>query len=76
MSVATAQLPERELTVGERIRVRQGRRPLVPDLVGQVGTIVEMFRVPQGGCLVRIDGDPDHQRECFLYRNEIVISDA
>ena len=75
MSVATAQPREREFAVGERIRVRQGKRP-IPDLVGQVATIVEVFRVPHGSCLVRIDGDPDRQREWFLYRDEIVISDA
>jgi hypothetical protein len=44
--------------------------------VGQVGTIVEVFGVPQGSCLVRIDGDPNRQREWFLYRDEIMLSNA
>jgi len=75
MTIPTTQSPDSELAVGERIRVRQGKRP-IPDLVRQVGTIVEVFRAPRGSCLVRIDGDPDRQREWFLYRDEIVISDA
>jgi hypothetical protein len=37
---------------------------------------VEVFRVPHGSCLVRIDGDPNRLREWFLYCDEIVISDA
>ena len=76
MDVTTAQPVDRELDGGDRIRIRRGRRPLRSDLVGQVGTIVEVFRVPHGSCLVRIDGDPNRQREWFLYRDEIVISDA
>ena len=76
MDVTTAYPADRELDGGDRIRIRRGRRPLRSDLVGQVGTIVEVFRVPQGSCLVRIDGDPNRQREWFLYRDEIVISDA
>lgn len=75
MNGITRQLLERDLDSGDRIHIRQGTRP-IPDLVGQVGTIVEVFRVPQGSCLVRIDGDPNRQREWFLYRDEIVISDA
>ena len=76
MGVTTAYSADRELDGGDRIRIRRGRRPLRFDLVGQVGTIVEVFRVPQGSCLVRIDGDTNRQREWFLYRDEIVISDA
>jgi hypothetical protein len=73
MGAAIPQPQPRDLDSGERIRIRQGRRSLSPKLVGQVGTIVEVFRVPQGSCLVRLDGDPDRQREWFLYRDEIVI---
>jgi hypothetical protein len=76
MGVTTLYPAEREPDGGDRIRIRRGRRALSPDLVGQVGTIVEVFRVPQGSCLVRVDGDPNRQREWFLYRDEIVISDA
>jgi hypothetical protein len=76
MDVTTAQPVDRELDSGDRIRIRRGRRPLLPGLVGQLGTIVEVFRVPRGSCLVRIDGDPNRQREWFLYRDEIVISDT
>lgn len=75
MSVTAAQPVEHELDVGERVRVRQARRP-IPELVGHVGTIVEVFRVPRGSCLVRIDGDPDPEREWLLYRDEIAIDDT
>jgi hypothetical protein len=64
------------LNGGDRIRIRSGDRPLLSGLVGQVGTIVEVFRMPQGSCLVRIDGDSDRVREWFLYRDEIVIDDT
>jgi hypothetical protein len=76
MGVTPAYPADREPDGGDRVRIRRGRRLLRPDLVGQVGTIVEVFRVPQGSCLVRVDGDPNRQREWFLYRDEIVISDA
>jgi hypothetical protein len=76
MRVTTTYPADREPDGGDRIRIQRGRRPLRPDLVGQVGTIVEVFRVPQDSCLVRIDGDPNRQREWFLYRDEIVIGDA
>jgi hypothetical protein len=76
MSAAIPLPQPRDLDGGDRIRIRRGRRPLLPELVGQVGTIVEVFRVPQSSCLVRIDGDPNRQREWFLYRDEIEISDA
>jgi hypothetical protein len=42
--------------------------------VGRAGTVVEVFRVPRDSCLVRIDGDPNRQREWFLYRDEVAIS--
>lgn len=76
MGVTTIDPADRELDGGDRIRIRRGRRSLRPDLVGQVGTIVEVFRVPQGSCLVRVDSDPNHQREWFLYCDEIVLSNA
>jgi hypothetical protein len=61
---------------GDRIRIRSGGRPLLPELVGQMGTIVEVFGMPRGSCLVRIDGDADREREWFLYRDEIVIGET
>ena len=76
MSAAIAQPQPQDLNGGDRVRVQPGGRPLFPELVGQVGTIVEVFRAPQGSCLVRIDGDPDREREWFLYRDEIVIGDT
>ena len=76
MGAAIAQPQLRDLNDGDRIRIQPGGRPLLPELVGQVGTIVEVFRVPEGSCLVRIDGDPDRVREWFLYRDEIVIGDT
>lgn len=66
---------ERERAVGDRIAIRQGRRPL-RELLGQVGTVVEVFRVPRDSCLVRIDGDPDRQREWFCYHDEVATSNA
>jgi len=76
MSAAIARPQARDLNGGDRVRIQPSGRPLLPELVGQVGTIVEVFRAPQGSCLVRIDGDPNREREWFLYRDEIVISDA
>jgi hypothetical protein len=75
MSEITPQTPERDLDSGDRIHIRQGQRP-IPDLIGQSGTIVEVFRVPVGSCLVRIDGDPDRQREWFFYQDELVLYQA
>ena len=73
---ATIPQPQlRDLTGGDRIRIQLSDRPLLPELVGQLGTIVEVFRVPQGSCLVHIDGDADHEREWFFYRDEIVVGD-
>jgi hypothetical protein len=76
MGAAIPQPQPRDLNGGDRIRIQSGVRPLLPELVGRVGTIVEIFRMPQGSCLVRIDGDPDRVREWFLYRDEIVIGDT
>ena len=76
MGVTPRYPADREPDGGDRVRIPQGRRALRSDIVGQMGTIVEVFRVPHGSCLVRIDGDLDRQREWFLYRDEIVISDA
>jgi hypothetical protein len=61
---------ERDVNNGDRIRIRQGQRA-IPNLLGHIGTIVEVFRAPLGSCMVRIDNDPDHQREWFFYRDEI-----
>jgi len=68
-------LPERDINNGDRIRIRQGQRA-IPDLIGHIGTIVEVFRAPLGSCMVRIDNDPEHQREWFLYRDEIAAGAA
>ena len=76
MDVTISQPQPRDLNGGDRVRIRPGGRSQLVELVGQVGTIVEVFRVPQGSCLVRIDGDPDRVREWFLYRDEIVIGET
>lgn len=68
--IITSDLLEQALSVGDRMRIRQGKRP-IPDLVGQVGTIVEIFREPLESCLVRIDDDIDRFREWFFYRDEL-----
>jgi hypothetical protein len=73
---AILQLQARELDAGDRVHIRQGSKPLLPELVSRAGTVIEVFRVPRDSCLVRIDGDPQRQREWFFYRDEVVISDA
>ena len=76
MNAAIPQLQPRDLNSGDRIRIQLGGRPLLPELVGELGTIVEVFRVPQGSCLIRIDGDADWVREWFFYRDEIAFGDT
>jgi hypothetical protein len=70
LSEIRPQPSERDIANGDRIQIRQGQRA-IPDLIGHIGTIVEVFRAPLGSCMVRIDNDPDGQREWFLYRDEI-----
>ena len=72
MSEITPKLAQHDINNGDRVQIRQGQRS-IPDLIGHIGTIVEVFRAPLDSCMVRIDNDPDHQREWFLYRDEIVI---
>ena len=59
-----------QIDVGQQICIRQGQRH-IPKLVGQVGMVVEVFRMPRDSCLVRIDGDVNRQREWFFYRDEV-----
>jgi hypothetical protein len=65
----------REPAVGDRIIIRQGRRSL-PALLGQIGTVIEIFRAPRDSCLVRIDGDTNRQREWFCYHDEVALYNA
>lgn len=65
----------RARAVGDRVIIRQGRQPIT-ELLGQVGTVVEVFRVPRDSCLVRFDNDPERQREWFFYHDEITTSTA
>ena len=74
MSGATPWPPAQYLDIGDRIRIRHGGRS-IPALIGHVGTVVEVFRIPLGSCLVRIDGDPNRLREWFFYRDELVINE-
>jgi hypothetical protein len=76
MGEITPLLPARAIDGGDRVRIRQGSKPLRPELLGRAGTVVEVFRVPRDSCLVRIDGDPDRQREWFFYRDEVATSEA
>lgn len=76
MGEVISPLPARTIDGGDRVHIQQGGRPLHLELVGQAGTVVEVFRVPRDSCLVRIDGDPNRRREWFFYRDEVVISDA
>ncbi len=73
MSEILSEPVERNVTNGDRIQIRQGQRA-IPDLIGHIGTIVEVFRAPLGSCMVRLDNDPEHQREWFFYPDEIAIS--
>jgi len=75
MSETIPQLPDRDLNNGDRVQIRQGQRS-IPDLIGHIGTSMEVFRVPLGSCIVLIDNDPEHQREWFLYRDEIAAGAA
>lgn len=70
MNQSLGQLGQRELAIGDRIRVQHDPRG-IPNLLGQVGTIVEIFRVPFNSCMVQIDGDPNRERSWLLYRDEI-----
>ena len=76
MGEITRQLPARAIDGGDRVHIRQGSKPLRPELLGRAGTVVEVFRVPRDSCLVRIDGDLNRKREWFFYRDEVVISDT
>jgi hypothetical protein len=75
MRITTAQPLARELDTGDRVHIQQGHRS-IPTLLAHVGTIVEVFRMPLGSCLVRIDGDPDRLREWFFYGDEVATGDA
>jgi hypothetical protein len=72
MDERTSQPPEREIDSGDRVHIQQGGRP-IPEFLGRAGMVVEVFRIPRDSCLVRIDGDPNRQREWFFYRDEVVI---
>jgi hypothetical protein len=74
MDARTSQRALRAIDSGDRVHIRQGSRPLRPELLGRKATVIEVFRVPQDSCMVRIDGDPNRQREWFFYRDEIAIS--
>jgi hypothetical protein len=76
MSEAILEPPGRALDSGDRVRIRQANRAIIPALMGRAGTVVEVFRVPRDSCLVRVDGDQHRRREWFFYRDEVVISDA
>ena len=76
MSEPTPRPQQHNLGGGDRIRIRQGRQRLISNLVGQLGTVVEVFRMPLDSCLVRIDSDANHQREWFFYRDEVTPIEA
>lgn len=64
---------DHDLTEGDRVRIQQGSRS-IPDLVGRLGTIVEIFRLPRDSCMVRLDGDANRLREWFFYHDELVVT--
>ena len=65
---------KRDLDNGDRVRIQAGERS-IPELVGHVGTVVELFRLPQGSCLVVLDSDLD-RREWFFYQDEVALYHA
>lgn len=75
MTESTSQQAERELEVGDRVRIRQGNWPL-RSLVGKVGMVIEVFRLPRDSCLVRVAGESNSQREWFFYRDEVAPEDG
>jgi hypothetical protein len=75
MSEIAPQQAEYDINNGDRVRIQQGQRS-IPGLIGHIGTIIEVFRAPLDSCMVRIENDPDRQREWFLYRDEIAITAA
>lgn len=75
MAEIQSRLAEHDLDVGDRVFIQPSPR-LLPALVGQVGTVAEVFRVPRDSCMVRIAGDPDRKREWFFYRDEVVIDNV
>jgi hypothetical protein len=60
------------IDVGDRVVIRQPRSEFAK-LADQMGTVVEVFRVPLDSCLVRIDDQPLGEREWFFYRDEVAI---
>lgn len=74
MSEIPSPVVKHALDNGDRVRIHQGQRPL-HELVGHVGTIVEIFRLPVGSCLVLIDGDLD-RREWFFYQDEVELTQS
>ena len=72
MSQILPPLVKRDLDSGDRVRIHEGQRP-IPQLVGHLGTIVEVFRLPLGSCLVLLDGDLD-RREWFFYQDEVALN--
>lgn len=75
MGTIMSQIQKLPLDSGARIHIRQGRRP-IPAFVGLAGTVIEVFRAPRDSCMVRIDDDPDREREWFFYRDEVATSDT
>ena len=72
MDEATSQPGNQNLQIGDRIYIRQGTKS-ISKFVGLAGMVVEVFRLPEGSCMVRIDGDLNNQREWFFYRDEIAL---
>ena len=76
MDKVSSPTPAQTIDSGARVHIQQGVRPLRLELVGRAGTVVEVFRMPQDSCMVRIDGDPDRRREWFFYRDEVILGDT
>ncbi|MBS1965083.1 MAG: hypothetical protein JST60_04600 [Chloroflexi bacterium SZAS-1] len=72
MAVLPAPPFEHEIEVGEHVSIKQGEYS-IPLFLGKTGIVVEVFRIPQGSCLVRLDGDRNLQREWFFYSDEITL---
>ncbi len=70
MIQSTFRVPQKQyVAIGDRIVIRSCRQAMAI-FVGKPGTVVAVFDVPRGSCMVRM-GTEDEQSEQFLYGNEV-----
>lgn len=72
MKRAWVWVQDHELHVGDRVRIRPDRWPLI-GVEDQIGTVVDVFALPRDSYLVQIDGDTKRGRVWFFYRAEVAV---